>query len=109
MAANTIIMIVLIVATLFVVAGGIYHYLRNKSLDEIREDVYQLFLEAEHRYTENGTGKQKMEWVVSKARLLLPGWAQIIITEELLYIVIEGWFRAIKDLLDDGKYNSSVK
>ena len=60
-------------------------------------------------YKESGTGKQKMKWVVSMARMLLPDWAQVLITEDLLYRVIQGWFAAVKDLLDDGKYNNSAK
>ena len=46
-----------------------------------------------------------MKWVLSQARMLLPKWAQVLITEEFLEKVIEGWFQAVKDLLDDGKYN----
>jgi len=84
-------------------------YLRNKTISEIRVDVYQLFLKAEHRFEESGTGKQKMKWVVNRARGLLPSWAQNLVTEELLYEIIETWFQGIKDLLDDGKINNSVK
>jgi len=84
-------------------------YLRNKTISEIRVDVYQLFLKAEHLFKESGAGKQKMKWVVNKARSLLPSWAQNLVTEELLYEIIETWFQGIKDLLDDGKINNSVK
>lgn len=82
-----------------------YLYFRDKTLDEIRADVYQLFLKAEHKYTETGAGKQKLKWVVQQARGLLPNWLQFFITEELLTMIIDGWFKAIKDLLDDGKLN----
>lgn len=103
-----IIIIALTVIGVFIIGTGVYVYLRNKSMEEIRSEVYQLFLAAEHTYTESGSGKQKMKWVISKARALLPSWLQTFVTEELLYKVIEGWFVAIKDLLDDGKYNKSV-
>lgn len=109
MTINTAILIVLILLGVFFFGTCLYIYLRNRSLEEIRTDVYQLFLKAEHMYKESGTGKQKMKWVIGKARLLLPSWLQMFITDELLYSVIEGWFRAVKDLLDDGKYNKSVQ
>lgn len=109
MTTNVIVTIVLITLTLTVFCVGIYFYVRNKTLDEIRTDVYQLFLKAEHLYTESGEGKQKMKWVISRARALLPKWAQLFITDELLYKVVEGWFGAVKDLLDDGKYNKSTE
>lgn len=56
-----------------------------------------------------GSGKQKMEWVIGKARGLLPGWLQTFVTDEVILRIIQGWFTAVKDLLDDGKYNNSTK
>ena len=108
MTINTILAIIVLVVGVLFAGVSLYIYLRNRTLEEIRYDVYQLFLHAEHRYEESGTGKQKMKWVLSQARMLLPKWAQVLITEEFLEKVIEGWFQAVKDLLDDGKYNKSV-
>lgn len=107
MTINTILTIVIIVMALAVIAAGIYFYVRDKSLENIRADVYQKFLEAEHKETLT-TGKQKMKWVLSQARSLLPNWAQVLITDALLEKVVEGWFQAVKDLLDDGKLNKST-
>lgn len=84
-------------------------YLKSRELEEIREDVYQLILKAEHKYKESGQGKQKMKWVVSQARKLLPSWMQAIMSEDALMSIIQVWFNGIKDLLDDGKMNSSGK
>lgn len=105
---TNVVLVLVIVIGVAILGAALYVYLRDKSLSEIRADVYQLFLEAEHSFKESGSGKQKMKWVVSKARMLLPGWAQTLITEDFLYKVLESWFRAVKDLLDDGKYNGSV-
>ena len=82
---------------------------QNRSLEDIRADVYQLILKAEHIYEESGSGKQKMKWVVSQARKLLPQWAQALISEETLMNIIQIWFDGVKDLLDDGKMNDSSK
>ena len=108
MTINTIIAILAIIVTLVGLGITAYLYFKEKTLNEIRADVYQLFLKAEHRYTETKQGKQKLKWVVSRARGLLPEWLQIFITESALEKIIDLWFRAVKDLLDDGKYNKSV-
>lgn len=108
MTFNTFIIIATIVIALLLLGACVYIYFRDRTLEEIRVDVYQLFLKAEHMYKESGTGKQKMKWVISEARKLLPDWLQMFITDNLLYNVVAGWFQAVKDLLDDGKYNKSV-
>lgn len=106
---TTILTILVIVATLVLAGTLVYLYLKDKTLEEIRADVYQLILKAEHQYKESGQGKQKMKWVVSQARALLPNWIQAFISEDALIYIIQKWFDAVKDLLDDGKYNQSVK
>lgn len=109
MSINTIITIVVAVLALLGAAVIAYLYLRDKTLEDIRGDVYTLFLQAEHTYLETGAGRQKMKWVISQARGLLPSWARVIVTDTLLEKVVENWFCAVKDLLDDGKINRSVK
>lgn len=86
-----------------------YSYLKGRTLEQIRGDVYQLVLRAEHMYNESSSGKQKMKWVVQQARGLLPGWLQVILSEEVLEKIIQVWFDEVKDLLDDGKVNGSQK
>lgn len=84
-----------------------YQYAKMQGLDGIRQDVYQLILKAEHIYNESGQGKQKLKYVVSQARGLLPKWLQVIMSEEVLLKIIDWWFKEVKDLLDDGKVNGS--
>ena len=107
MTINSVLALLLIVITLAIIGCGVYFYLRDKTLNEVRADVYQLFLKAEHNPEFAESGKQKMKWVLSRARMLLPTWLQVFITDAFLEKVVEGWFRAIKDLLDDGKINMS--
>ena len=105
----TMIVIFLVIAALVAAIGTVvYLYIRDHTLEEIRADVYQLFLHAEHTFIESKAGKQKMKYVIQQARGLLPLWAQTFITDELLKNVIQAWFDAVKDLLDDGKYNRST-
>ena len=108
MTLNTIVTIVIIVATLVMIAMGGYFYLRDKTLKEIKAEVEQKFQEAEDNPNFTKKGKQKMKWVLQQARGLLPGWAQALITDAFLEKVVQAWFDAIKDLLDDGKLNKST-
>ena len=101
--------ILLVVFFVVISISGMYLYLKEKTLNEIRADVYQLFLEAERNPKFAESGLQKMKWVLSKARGLLPDWAGAFITDELLAKVVQAWFDAIKDLLDDGKLNGTDK
>lgn len=86
-----------------------YQYAKMKGFDGIRQDVYQLILKAEHIYNESGQGKQKLKYVVSQARGLLPQWLRIFVTEDAMMKVIDEWYKGVKDLLDDGKVNGSQK
>lgn len=101
-----ILLIVLIVLLVVTIVISI-QYMKQKGLDGIRNDVYELILKAEHMYEESGTGKQKFAWVIQQARGLLPKWLQVFISEDTLKRIIQSWFVGIKDLLDDGKINGS--
>lgn len=103
-----LIIIVAAVVILTIIAMAVT-YFKNRTLEDIRADVYQLILKAEHIYEESGSGKQKMKWVVSQARKLLPQWAQALISEDTLINIIQIWFDGVKDLLDDGKMNDSAQ
>lgn len=104
---NTLLIIIsVILAALLAVAT--IAYLKDKSLDEIRVEVYKLFKQAKE-YKESSTGKQKMKWVVNQARKLLPPWIQIFVTEMAFENLLQIWFEEIEDLLDDGKSNDSNK
>lgn len=104
-----VVSIICIVVAIVAVSITVYLYIRDNTLADLRVDVYQLFLKAEHMYMESSCGKQKMKWVICQARGLLPDWAKMFISESTLEYVIQLWFDAVKDLLDDGKYNKSVE
>lgn len=103
-----VLLVIMTIVVLAMVVAGAIAYIRERGLEGIRNDVYVLFVRAEHKYKESGTGKQKMKWVISMARALLPRWMQSLISEDMLYKVVQEWFDAVKDLLDDGKLNSSA-
>lgn len=103
------ILIVVIAILLIVTIVVVIQYIKQKGLNGIREDVYQLILRAEHMYNESGAGKQKFDWVIQQARGLLPKWLQMLVPESVLKNLVQKWFDGVKDLLDDGKVNNSQK
>lgn len=108
MSINVTVAIILAIFAIMIIAGGLYFYVRSKTLSEIRADVYQLFLLAENDPNFSKQGKQKMKWVIQQARRLLPNWAHVFVTDSILEKVVQIWFDAVKDLLDDGKFNGST-
>ena len=98
-----IVILVLLVVTIVIAV----QYAKQKGLDGIRNDVYELILKAEHLYNESGAGKQKFEWVIQQPRRLLPKCLQAFLSESTLKQIVQSWFIGIKDLLDDGKINGS--
>ena len=101
------ILIVVIAILLIVTIVVVIQYIKQKGLNGIREDVYQLILRAEHMYNESGAGK--FDWVIQQARGLLPKWLQMLVPESALKNLVQKWFDGVKDLLDDGKVNNSQK
>ena len=80
-----------------------------EGLDKLREKAYELILDAEHTYTGSGQGCYKLLYVWHKLKDQLPGWMRLFMTDDMLMDLIDEWFRAVKDLLDDGKINNSSK
>lgn len=88
--------------------GLLVVYVRTHTLEQIRGDVYQIFLQMEHTYLKSGSGQKKLDEAVDRAYELLPSWAKIFFTRERLKQIINAWFGKVKDLLDDGKANKSI-
>ncbi len=84
-------------------------YFKQKKLDQIRADVYKLFLFVEHKYLKSGAGEEKLNEVVEAAYMMLPMWLRFFVTKTVLRDIIDEWFRTIKDLLDDGRANNSIE
>jgi len=98
-----VLLIIFILLTIYIA----YENAKMKGLEGIRAQVYQYMLKAEHMYV-SGEGRQKLKYVVSRARQLLPGWLRFFITDDFLMNLMDVWFGEVKDLLDDGKINDST-
>lgn len=99
-----LLLIIFVILTVYI----IYENAKMKGLEGIRAQVYQYMLKAEHIYV-SSEGRQKLKYVVHNARMLLPDWLRFFISDEALMNLCDAWFKEVKDLLDDGKINSSVQ
>lgn len=109
MSKEMLVAVVCVIVAMVFIGVTVYLYIRDNTLDGIRNDVYQLFLRAEHKFRASKSGKEKMEWVLSQIQYILPTWARFFVNETTLEYIVQLWFDSIKDLLDDGKYNQSTK
>ena len=109
MSKELVIAVICVIVSMVVIGMTVYLYIRDNTIEGIREDAYQLFLKAEHMFSEEGSGQQKMKWVLSQIHNILPAWARFFVTEATIEYIVQMWFNAVKDLLDDGKYNKSIK
>lgn len=109
MSKELVVAVICVIVAMVTIGITVYLYIRDNTIEGIREDAYQLFLKAEHMYTESNSGQEKMKWVLTQIHNIMPGWARLFISESTLEYIVQMWFNAIKDLLDDGKYNKSTK
>jgi len=109
MSKELVVAIICVIVAMITIGITVYLYIQDNTLEGIREDAYQLFLKAEHRFTESKSGQEKMSWVLVQIHNILPAWARFFISEATLEYIVQMWFNAVKDLLDDGKYNKSTK
>lgn len=106
--SNPVSAIIFIIIVLAVILYFVVKELQSIGLERIRAEVYQAFVEAEHRF-QYGDNIQKFRYVVQLARNHLPVPFNIFITESLLQNVVQMWFDLVKDLLDDGRINGTGK
>lgn len=98
--------IILATAGVAIAAFLIIKYIQHLGLENIRERVYQAFLDAEHEF-QHGENTEKFEYVINIAKTAIPAPFNLFITESLLRNVVQAWFDLVKDLLDDGKFNGT--
>lgn len=101
-----IILIIIAILLLVLIVLALVNYVKMNTLEKIRSDVYQMFLQVEHAYKQ-GENRAKFNKVIKLARGMLPAWAGLFLSDKFINTTIQIWFNGIKDLLDDGKINRS--
>lgn len=77
-------------------------------MEKVRGFVYRKFVEAENRF-EQGQNSDKFEYVVNLTKQAIPAPFNFFITENFMRNVIQLWFDLVKDLLDNGRVDLSVR
>lgn len=106
--SNQVFMYIGIAIIVALVIYGVVRYVRYRGLEGIRNDVYKLFCVAENEFI-YGANSEKFDYVIGRAYDLLPPVMKLFISESLLRKVVQIWFESVKDLLDDGRLNKSIK
>lgn len=99
---------IVILAVIICIVIAIF-YVKTVTLEETREYVYSLFFRAEKLFKGTKKGQERLAWVTHKAYCLLPKYVQFFLSEEDLKKIINRWYLAAKDVLDDGKLNNSIE
>lgn len=73
--------------------------------------LYALMLQAKRMAKDAilETGKEQEDWVVEKAKLVLPRWILIFLPDDKLRGFVKFLFDKLKDYADDGQFNNSIK
>lgn len=95
-----------IISAMIVIAIILLAYMLIKLNKNVRLKAYELFLKAEHNISDNTC---KMNYVVENIYSYLPVSVKIFVSEESLKRIVQKMFDEIKDLLDDGKRNDSIR
>ena len=103
---NPILAIIFIVIVVALAIFLMVKLIQKVGLEKVREVVYKGFVEAENEFL-YGENTEKFDFVVDLAKKSIPLPFSLFITDTLLRKVIQLWFDLCKDLLDDGKLNSS--
>lgn len=80
------------------------------AMEKLRADAYNLMLQAEKKWgRDNGTGSFKFDWVTKQMYNLFPETAKMFIDEIELEKWLQELYEKMKDKLDDGVINGSIR
>lgn len=96
---------------LFILCSAVYiaYLIVKQRWKKLREIAYKLIRQAEITITGTKKGQERFEQVISQLYLIIPPWLRFFIPRSLLEQKLQEWFDLIKDSLDDGKINNSIK
>lgn len=92
-----------------VVLVYIVYLVVNKKWTRLREDAYKFIRLAEKTVRGTKKGQERFSLVLNQLYNMIPPWLRFFITRTFMEEKLQEWFDMIKDSLDDGKINNSVK
>jgi hypothetical protein len=81
----------------------------NRKWVQLRSMAYRMILQAEKVITGTKRGQERFELVFDRVYSLIPPWLRFFILESDLREQLQEWYNDIKDYLDNGKIDGSVK
>ena len=100
---DTILLISLILGGVAIIA----YLVITKQWTQIRQLAYQLMLRAEKVFT-GINGQEKFAVVLTELYDRIPPWLKLFVTRRDLEVMMQRWYDAAKDWLDDGQINGST-
>lgn len=72
--------------------------------------LYALMLQAKRLAKDAvlSSGQEQEDWVITKAKVLLPKWVLVFLPDERLRVFVRFLFAKLKDYMDDGQINNSI-
>ncbi len=90
-------------------AGYISYLIVKRRWAKLRELAYILIRQAEKAVTGTKKGQERFDIVLTQLYNLVPAWLRFFIPRSILEQKLQEWFDKIKDSLDDGIVNNSIK
>lgn len=97
--------IVIIAAFLFYIG----YLVITRKWQELRATAYALIMQAERIITGTKRGQERFEVVFKDVYSLIPAWLRFWFPEYLVREKLQDWYNHIKDYLDNGSMDNSVK
>lgn len=89
--------------------GYILYLIINRRWEKLRELAYKMIGQAESVIVGTKKGQERFNLVLEQLYSIIPAWLRFFIPRRLLEQKLQEWFDLIKDSLDDGKINDSIK
>ncbi|ACL77560.1 hypothetical protein [Ruminiclostridium cellulolyticum] len=102
---NNLVTIIILIACIIYIA----YLIVKQRWRKLREIAYKLIRQAETTITGTKKGRERFEQVMTQLYMIIPPWLRLFITQSLLEKKLQEWFDKIKDSLDDGIVNNSIK
>ena len=89
--------------------GYIAYLIVNRRWAKLRELAYKMIRQAETVIVGTKKGQERFSLVLEQLYSIIPAWLRFFIPRSLLEQKLQEWVDLIKDSLDDGKINDSIK
>lgn len=98
-----------LILVVIIICAYIIYLIVNKRWNRLRMIANKLMIQAEQTIVGTKKGQERFEQVLTQVYLLIPAWIRVFFPKSLFEKKLQEWYELIKDSLDDGKINNSIK